>query len=142
MRQRLPLPARLGPLGALGVPVGPECRHASLGSEDAAETWRVQSGDELESIAVLGRLFVIREARSMSAGKALVRAAQDWAARQQLTLVLDVMEKDKAATRLYERLGWRRIGEAVHDAGEGEKVQAACYVAPREHCQSKDAQDH
>lgn len=106
------------------------CLVASPDGEEAAEMWREQSGEEFERIAVLGRLFVIREARSISAGRALVQAAQDWASRQGLTLVLDVMEKDTAAMRLYERLGWRRIGEAVHEFGEGQQTRAACYVAP------------
>ena len=47
-----------------------------------------------------------------------------------LRLVLDVMAKDAAAMRLYERLGWRKIGETTHHFGNGESIPAVCYVAP------------
>ena len=40
------------------------------------------------------------------------------------------MTKDAAATRLYERLGWRRIGTTKHDDGHGHTVDAYCYVGP------------
>ena len=49
---------------------------------------------------------------------------------QGLRLVLDVMEKDAAALRLYERLGWRLIETTSHDSGRGEDVSAYCYVSP------------
>lgn len=44
--------------------------------------------------------------------------------------VLDVMTKDAAAIRLYERLGWRRLGSTQHDDGKGRLVPAACSVGP------------
>ena len=57
-------------------------------------------------------------------------AAQDYAHEHDLRLVLDVMTKDAAAIKLYERLGWRRIGQTEHDNGHGTTVPAYCYVAP------------
>jgi ribosomal protein S18 acetylase RimI-like enzyme len=44
--------------------------------------------------------------------------------------VLDVMAKDAAAIKLYERLGWTRIGTTDHAAGNGNLVPASCYVSP------------
>jgi ribosomal protein S18 acetylase RimI-like enzyme len=59
-----------------------------------------------------------------------VRAAQDYASRNGLQLVLDVMVKDASAIRLYERLGRREIGRTTHRFGAGRRVEAVCYVAP------------
>lgn len=42
----------------------------------------------------------------------------------------DVMVKDAAAIDLYERLGWRRIGTAEHDNGQGANYPAYLYVSP------------
>ncbi|PBC64152.1 hypothetical protein BKI49_10730 [Streptomyces sp. Tue6028] len=45
-------------------------------------------------------------------------------------VVLDVMTKDKAAIRLYERWGMQRLGTARHALGEGQEIDAVCYVSP------------
>ena len=95
----------------------------------AAKAW-ANKGNPVERIAVLGRLFVLPEARRHSLGKQLVRATSAYADEQGLRLVLDVMEKDTAAIRLYERLGWRRIGMTLHDSGRGEDIPAYCYISP------------
>ena len=42
------------------------------------------------------------------------------------------MTKDAAAIRLYERLGWQRIGTTEHDDGHGHAIDAYCYVSPAE----------
>ncbi|EGG49614.1 putative acetyltransferase [Streptomyces griseoaurantiacus M045] len=44
--------------------------------------------------------------------------------------MLDVMAKDAAAIRLYERLGWRQIGETLHHFGDSRAIPAMCFVAP------------
>jgi hypothetical protein len=43
---------------------------------------------------------------------------------------LDVMTKDTAAIRLYERLSWTRIGTTRHNDGHGHAIDALCYVGP------------
>ncbi|MFC8130524.1 GNAT family N-acetyltransferase [Streptomyces sp. NPDC057302] len=99
--------------------------------EDAVSLWTEQSGDDEANVGVLARLFVVREARKHAAGKRLMEAATDFGQKQGLRLVLDVMTKDAAAIRLYERLGWRKIGEATHHFGDGESILAVCYVSPK-----------
>jgi ribosomal protein S18 acetylase RimI-like enzyme len=99
--------------------------------DDAARLWMEQSDDKPEDIAVLGRLFVKRAARGKSIGLQLARAAVSDSATNGKTLVLDVMEKDQDAIRLYERLGLKRIGEATHHFGEGQSITAICYVVPK-----------
>lgn len=98
--------------------------------EDAVRMWIEQSGDDEKNVAVLARLFVTREARGRATGEKLMQAATDYARRSHLRLVLDVMTKDRAAMRLYERLGWAKIGEAMHRYGDGQEIDAVCYVAP------------
>jgi len=55
------------------------------------------------------KMLVHRDARRRGAGEALLRAAQDAAVAAGRTLLtLDTASAD--AERLYERLGWRRVG--------------------------------
>ncbi|MEU0787497.1 GNAT family N-acetyltransferase [Streptomyces sp. NPDC006173] len=98
--------------------------------EDAVSLWIEQSGDAEEHVAVLARLFVIKEARKHAVGEKLMKAAADYARGRDLRLVLDVMTKDAAAIHLYERLGWVKIGEATHRFGDGQQIDAICFVSP------------
>lgn len=96
----------------------------------AATLWIDQSGESASDVAVLSRLFVVPEARKMTAGESLVRAALGYARTRGIRLVLDVLAKDVAAIRLYTRLGWKNIGSAAHAYGAGEQAEALCFVAP------------
>jgi ribosomal protein S18 acetylase RimI-like enzyme len=98
--------------------------------EDAVTLWIEQSGEDQAHVAVLARLFVIQAARKQATGSALMETAMDFARARNLRLVLDVMKKDAAAIRPYERLGWRKIGESTHYFGADKSVPAVCYVAP------------
>ena len=98
--------------------------------EEAVSLWQRQSGADESTIAVLARLFVIREARKKATGERLMRAATEHARQKRLRLVLDVMTKDTAAIHLYERLGWKRIGQAIHRYGNSQHTDALCYVSP------------
>ncbi len=99
--------------------------------DDAAATiWTNTAGERASQAAVLGRLFVLPEARGHAIGERLVRTATDYAHAHGRRLVLDVMTKDTSAIRLYERLGWRRIGTTQHEDGHGHAVDAYCYVGP------------
>lgn len=108
-----------------GVVVGHVVVTEPNSSDDAANLY---DGDG--SPLVLGRLFVAPEARGCSLAEQLTRAVMEYAAESGRPLVLDVMDKDQAAIRLYERLGWRFLGTAEHDDGRGNKVSARCYAAP------------
>lgn len=98
--------------------------------EDAVSMWTQQSGEPEERIAVLARLFVVKAARKHALGEALMRAAMSYGREHRVRLVLDVMTKDTAAMRLYERLGWQAIGRTSHRYGAGESIDAVCYVSP------------
>lgn len=98
--------------------------------DEAVSLWLGGHPQDEGRVTTLARLFVLAEARKQALGERLVLAATDYARQHGLRLVLDVMTKDTAAIRLYERLGWRKFGTAVHAFGEGGKTDAACYVAP------------
>ncbi|MER7956860.1 GNAT family N-acetyltransferase [Streptomyces sp. NPDC096030] len=98
--------------------------------EDAVAMWQEQSGDNDDHVAVLARLFVLQEARKHALGEQLMRAAMTWAQGQGIRLVLDVMTKDTSAIRLYQRLGWIKIGETTHTFGDDQHTDAICFVAP------------
>lgn len=59
------------------------------------------------------RLFVAPEARGQRLAEQLMRAAQAEGARRGGVLTLQVQEKNRAAQRLYARLGWVPSGEGV-----------------------------
>jgi GNAT superfamily N-acetyltransferase len=98
--------------------------------EEAVSLLLGQEHDAEDKVAVLARLFVLPEARRESIGERLVHAATGYARQNGLHLVLDVIAKDVAAIRLYERLGWQQIGQAVHLFGDDQRISAFCYAAP------------
>lgn len=98
--------------------------------DDAVRIWREHNPGAVDGLAVLGRLFITPEARGRRLGERLVRMASAYADDRDLRLLLDVMEKDTAAIRLYELLGWEHIGEALHRFGEDQQIRALCYLAP------------
>jgi len=98
--------------------------------EEAVSLWLDQSQDSEAQVAVLARLFVTPEARHGAIGERLMQAATTYAHERDLRLVPEVMAKDVTAMRLYERLGWRRIGTTEHAYGDGRQIDAVCYVSP------------
>src|SRR5690625_1130465 len=67
-------------------------------------------------------------ARSHGVAHALMTEAVAAARVRDWQLVLDVLEKDRAAIRLYERMGWVRIGRLTHEFGDGERAPALAYA--------------
>lgn len=66
--------------------------------------------------ATLARLAVHTQARGRGIASALVDAVVAEAQSCGWSLVLDVLAKDAAAISLYERRGWVRFAEFVHEA--------------------------
>ncbi|MFD3687316.1 GNAT family N-acetyltransferase [Nocardiopsis sp. NPDC058631] len=107
--------------------------HVGVGRADGGDA--VRRGAEAlgvsgERIAVLARLFVVPGARRLAVGERLTVVATEFARASGLRLVLDVMAEDRAAIRLYERLGWVRTGQVRHTVEGAEAVPAYCYLAP------------
>ncbi|MBC9716845.1 GNAT family N-acetyltransferase [Streptomyces sp. TRM66268-LWL] len=98
--------------------------------EEAVSLYLKQADVTEDQVSVMARLFVRPEARRKAVGERLVQEAAAYARRQNLALVGDVMTKDAAAIRLYERLGCQIIGRTTHTYGEGQQTSALCFVAP------------
>ncbi|MCX4761485.1 GNAT family N-acetyltransferase [Streptomyces sp. NBC_01275] len=98
--------------------------------EGAAPLGAEQNAEGEQRIGVLARLFVVRDARRRAVGERLVRTAMGYGLSHDRRLVLDVMVKDQAAIRLYERLGWLRTGRTTHHYGAGRSIEAICFAAP------------
>lgn len=71
--------------------------------------------------ATLARLAVRTDVRGQGIATALIDAVLGEAQRHGWSLVLDVLAKDEAAIRLYERTGWVRFAEFEH------QVDSRCY---------------
>lgn len=94
--------------------------------EDAVRLWQARSD---QPVAVLARLFVSPSARGHRLGEQLTEAAMHWAQERGQRLLLDVMEKDQAAIRVYENLGWSYLGDIQHRVDD-RTVPARAYAAP------------
>lgn len=113
-----------------GAPIGHASLTAADTADDAAAMWQRSTGKAVANVAIPVRLFVDPAHRRRGAGLLLMRAAQTYAGRHGLTLVFDVMLKDRDAIRLYEGLGCTRLGTIEHRHGDGQVEPAAVYVAP------------
>lgn len=98
----------------------------------AADEYARRENEATDSIAVLGRLFISPDARGEALGARLTDSATEIARKLGRRAVLDVMAKDKAAIRTYEKLGWERIAEIEHTFGDGRSTPAYAYVSPLE----------
>ncbi|MFJ8857039.1 GNAT family N-acetyltransferase [Streptomyces sp. NPDC102451] len=112
-----------------GHVVGHVAVNSPRSGDEVAYLWSEKSGAAPSQVGVLARLFVASDARKGSAGQHLMDAAASYARANNLRLVLEVLTKDAAAIRLYERLGWQRFGETEHTFA-GERFDAVCFVAP------------
>jgi GNAT superfamily N-acetyltransferase len=86
-------------------------------------------GRPVSGLGVVARLLVDPEARQHGAGEALleVATAKSWALG--LWPILDVCSRFSAAIALYERQGWRRVGQVDLVFGDVE-LEELVYVAP------------
>jgi predicted GNAT family N-acyltransferase len=103
-----PVPPRFLPEGVdgsrFGIPVGT----ARLLHGPAA-------GEAEPGTGVLGRLAVVRHARGMGVGGALVRGIEDTARDLGLTAI--ELHAQSYALRFYERLGYEPYGDEYQEAG-------------------------
>jgi GNAT superfamily N-acetyltransferase len=83
-------------------------------------------------LAYVARLFVSPRARGQGLGRVLLATTQDEASAREMSLVLDVVD-GAPAIRLYENLGWRRLGSdtARWTLAGGEHPVVHYYAAPR-----------
>jgi GNAT superfamily N-acetyltransferase len=113
-----------------GKPIGQITLTRATPDDDAAKAWRDRTGGDVERLAIPARLFVDPDHRGSGAGRLLMEAAVGFAQTGGLAIAFDVMLKDRAAIRLYERLGAQRVGDLTHQYGDGLTEPAAVYVVP------------
>lgn len=84
----------------------------------------------IEQYASLVSLFVDPNLQGKGIGVALVKKSRAWASREGRRLVLVVLDKDKAAIRMYDRLGWERGVEYMYRSILGKEYKAFTCIAP------------
>lgn len=97
-----------------GQPVGHIALTQAAPEDDAAKVWAEHTGDNIADLAIPVRLFVDPDHRRWGLGRKLMEAVGIEAEAHGKALALDVIEKDRAARRLYEQAGYMRIGNARH----------------------------
>ncbi|GAA4695617.1 Ribosomal protein S18 acetylase RimI [Promicromonospora umidemergens] len=109
-------------------PIGQITLTQAQPDDDAALAWREYTGRDVDRLAIPARLFVDPDHRGSGAGRLLMETARDFARSHGLAVALDVMLKDHAAIKLYERLGAERISDINHQYGDGLTEAGAVYV--------------
>jgi GNAT superfamily N-acetyltransferase len=84
----------------------------------------------ISSYAAFVSLFVDPKLQGKGIGAILVNEAVAWGKTKGKRLVLIVLDKDVAATRMYEKLGWERGKEYPYETKEGEKYGATMFMSP------------
>lgn len=125
----------LGDTGRAWVAVvdGNVVGHVGLGPAGeggAVALWKARYGRDERPFSSIGRLFVAPGARGRGGARALMERAVSAGRGQGRQLVLEVMEKDRAAIHLYEHMGWECIGRIDHEVGAGARVPALAYALP------------
>ncbi|WP_423462939.1 GNAT family N-acetyltransferase [Promicromonospora sp. MS192] len=111
-----------------GVPIGQVTLTRAAAGDDAARAWQDHGCGSIDRLAIPVRLFVDPDHRGSGAGRLLMEAALDYARTRGLAIAFDVMLKDQAAIRLYERLGAVRIADVTHRYGNGSAEPASVYA--------------
>lgn len=113
-----------------GTPIGQIALTQAAPDDDAARIWQERTGESVTGLAIPVRLFVAPDHRRSGAGRLLMRTAVDSARARGLVVAFDVMLKDEAAIRLYQRLGAQHLANLTHHYGDGLEEPAAVYVVP------------
>jgi len=90
--------------------------------------WEAGTGLAASRLGVVSRLFVHPAHRRLGVATALLSWAVDEARRRELHAVLDVLARSAGACRLYEALGWQRIGEFIWPLPDGSREPAYAYT--------------
>jgi ribosomal protein S18 acetylase RimI-like enzyme len=99
-----------------------------VGNDPARDVWSNALGAADERMMVVSRLIVSPLHRRNGVGEKLVTVAARYAHERDAHPVLDVADHNVDAIRLYDRLGWRRVGELEIDLGR--PITFIAYVGP------------
>lgn len=90
-----------------------------------------ESLQPISDYAAFVSLFVDPKIQGKGIGARLVEEAVAWGKGEGKRLVLIVLEKDEAAIRMYERMGWEKGNEYPYETKDGRKYQATMYISPK-----------
>lgn len=96
----------------------------------SAYRWREMTGHEPTRLAAVGRLFVRPKARRQGLGSALLDTAVSDIQDRGLLPVLEVVDCNRDAVRLYEDRGWRLLSMDLW-GDRSARLRVNCYAAPR-----------
>ena len=105
---------------------------AAIGPGQRADAWSDATGLPPAGLASTTRLFVAGASRGAKVGSSLLGQACAAAAQHELYPVLDVVETNRDAIRLYERHGWRRVHSEPWADARDEQLLLHYYVGPAE----------
>ncbi|KAI0132952.1 acyl-CoA N-acyltransferase [Xylariales sp. AK1849] len=114
-----------------GVVVGQVAVIAGVHGDQAAVRAWVDiegGGGDVEHTVVAARFFIRRSARGMGLGRGLVERTCDWAKQNGMRIVMNVLDKDQDAMRLYEKARFSKVGEGIYENQKGEKFKQYFYV--------------
>ncbi|KAJ4374181.1 hypothetical protein N0V83_002922 [Neocucurbitaria cava] len=104
---------------------------ASVLNSVVTESLKSTHDAPITSFATLVSLFVDPKLQGKGIGRRLVEEAVAWGRKEGRRLVLVVLEKDGAAIRMYEGMGWERGGvEYFYESIQGVEYRAFLYLAP------------
>ncbi len=101
------------------------------GEQAPVRLWHAVTGREPGECALISRLFVAVDFRGHGVGRALLDAACAGAVERGLHPVLDVVDDNQAAVRLYQWLGWTHLGSYSEQFyPDGPHHILHCFAAP------------
>lgn len=114
------------------TPIGQVTLTHATEHDDAARVWHEHTRRSVDELAIPVRLFVDPDNRRRGIGRRLMETAAAFAKDHGYAVAFDVVQKDRDAIRLYERLGARRLADIEHRFGDdgGISVPAAVYALP------------
>lgn len=117
----------------VAVDHGTVCGHVALvaGLDDLEATELI--GGSSHAWQAVSRLFVDPAAQGTGLGAALLRTVMHFARERDLNLLLDVVDRDRSpAIALYERLGWKLLGDRAAGwvQSDGVRPQLRLYAFP------------
>jgi GNAT superfamily N-acetyltransferase len=128
-------PARFTSLNALASFVatynGAIAGHAEIQDASKHPPGITESLQPISAYAAFVSLFVDPRTQGKGIGKRLVEEAVAWGKKEGKRLVLIVLDKDEAAIRMYERMGWEKGNVYPYVTSDGRKYQATMYVSPK-----------
>lgn len=107
-----------------GLPVGHVALSRGTNASEVVRLIRDLDDTPLDQISIVSRLFVHPDFRGDGLASQLMDEAEHLALNVSRLVVLEVLEKDQAARKLYESRGWHVVGKIEHPQDDGAPHEA------------------